>query len=232
MNGLLTNEFESKLGSRQGDPGSPTHFNVYINGLLEELKNSGLGIDIGQGTRISILVYADDMVLLAENEADLQTLIDIAGEWSRKWRLGINPTKTGVVHFHPKSVPETPIKFRIGEHEIELMHRYKYLGVTLDCHGQVDCIIEQLSGVASRALGAVISKSKDNYNLGFGSFSQLFDSCVVPILDYACGAWNVLSSVTQLTKLDRVQMRAGRFYCGLPKNAANMGVIGELGHHF
>ena len=48
-----------------------------------------------------------------------------------------------------------------------------------------------------------------------------------PILDYAAGAWSV--GITDCTKLDRVQLRACRFYLGLPKNATLLGIIGEMG---
>ena len=38
-------------------------------------------------TQISILLYADDMILLAKNETDLQYMLDAMNEWAIKWRL-------------------------------------------------------------------------------------------------------------------------------------------------
>ena len=229
INGYLTDELVSEIGSKQGDPSSPTHFNVYINPLFDALNSSGLGVKLGPGTTVCTLAYADDVVIFVETQEALQKLLKIVGDWSENWRLHVNPKKTNVVHFRPKGVCETQASFTIGEHCIQFASRYKYLGVTLDCYGQVEPMVEQLAGAASRALGAVIGKTCGNYDLGYQSYSRLFNSCVSPVLDYACGSWNVSTAPSLLLKLDHVQLRAGHFYCGLPKNAANMGVVGEMG---
>ena len=173
------------------------------------------------------MAYADDVVLFAESEEELQERMNILGKWCKKWRLNINASKSNVVHFRPRNTTETKTDFHIGEEKIAVVQTYKYLGITLDCFGRVDCIVTQLAGVGSRALGSVIGRCKDNYDLGYNSFSRLFDACVSPVLDYASGSWNTGSP--QCSTLDKVQMHAARFHCGLSKNTANLGVIGEIG---
>ncbi len=54
---------------------STTLINVYINDHAKEIKDLNIGISIGD-ISISILTYADDIVLLAENEKDLQCRLD------------------------------------------------------------------------------------------------------------------------------------------------------------
>ena len=39
------------------------------------------------------------MVLIADNEDDLQILLDIMKEWCSKWRLKVNIEKSNIVHF-------------------------------------------------------------------------------------------------------------------------------------
>ena len=51
------------IGVRQG-----------FNDLAIDIKNLGLGIPIGN-RKINILLYADDIALLAENECDLQKIL-------------------------------------------------------------------------------------------------------------------------------------------------------------
>ena len=62
---------------RQGDVLSPTLFNIFINGLSTELNSLRLGITLG-GDRILHLLYANDLTLMAENENDLETLLNCA----------------------------------------------------------------------------------------------------------------------------------------------------------
>ena len=40
-----------------------------------------------------LLLYADDIVLLAESAKDLQKMLDIVTQYSRQWRFRVNPKK-------------------------------------------------------------------------------------------------------------------------------------------
>ncbi len=67
VNNMLIGWFKMESGVKQGDKLSPIWFNISINGLANDVKSLNLGIDIG-GFGISILLYADDIVLLGESE--------------------------------------------------------------------------------------------------------------------------------------------------------------------
>ena len=89
INGVMSEWFESNQGVKQGDNLSLNLFSIYLNPLIAELKVSGVGVNIDDQT-VCILAYADDLVLLAENERDLQLLLDILNEWCHKWWLSVN----------------------------------------------------------------------------------------------------------------------------------------------
>ena len=105
-----TDYFDCPVGVKQGDCLSPTLFAIFINNLASEIKGSGVGIKINiedivgnvEITLINILLYADDIVLFAENEADLQFLINIVEIWCEKWRLEVNLSKTNILHIRAK----------------------------------------------------------------------------------------------------------------------------------
>ena len=65
--------------------------------------------------KIGILLYADDIVLIAENENDLQLRIDILNKWCKHKALNVNFEKTKIVHFRNPSVPPTNEIFLMGE---------------------------------------------------------------------------------------------------------------------
>ena len=69
VNNVLTKWFEVNNEVRQGNTLSPTIFAIYINNLTKEI-NLNLRINY----RLSILLYADDMVLIAITETDLQKI--------------------------------------------------------------------------------------------------------------------------------------------------------------
>src|SRR3954467_12281414 len=67
-------------------------FSLFINGLAREINEKGKGVDVG-GRRVRLLMYADDIVLLAESARDLQNMLDIVTGYSRRWRFRLNPKK-------------------------------------------------------------------------------------------------------------------------------------------
>ena len=77
INGLTTEWFDVKTGLRQGCPLSPLLFNCFVNDLAEKIKAIGKGISIDNGEKVCILLYADDVILLAESEDDLQAMLNV-----------------------------------------------------------------------------------------------------------------------------------------------------------
>lgn len=59
-----------KNGLSQGCALSPILYNFYVNNPAIKLNAMGLGVDIGNGEKLCILLYVDDIVLLTENETD------------------------------------------------------------------------------------------------------------------------------------------------------------------
>jgi hypothetical protein len=67
----MTEWFNVNSGLKQGCVLSPVLFNIFINSLVTDIKALDIGIDI-ESEKNCILLYADDIVLIAENENDLQ----------------------------------------------------------------------------------------------------------------------------------------------------------------
>ena len=84
--------------------------------------------------KLSILLYADDIILLAETESDLQSMLDSLTQWCLKWGLVINTAKSNVIHFRGISVPISKYFFRCGDQYLNYVSQYKYLGFILTEH--------------------------------------------------------------------------------------------------
>ena len=75
-NDIVSNRFNVNNGVRQGGVMSPLLFGVYMDGLLNKLKEQGKGCYMGQQL-CGAAGYADDMILLCPTSAGLRKMIDI-----------------------------------------------------------------------------------------------------------------------------------------------------------
>ena len=224
INNHCTDWFATNFGVRQGDPLSPTLFCLYINDLAEEINQCNSGIDIC-GEQVKILLYADDIALIADSEINLQVMLNRLHDWCRKWRLKVNINKTNVIHFRPKSQTQSNFEFKYGQHHIEYTNKYKYLGIILNEHLEYSIIAETLANSGKRALGSIYSKFRRIKGIGCNAYSKLYHTGVTPILDYCAGVWGN----NKFEKIDSVQNKAIRWYLGVHSFAPNLAIQGDMG---
>ena len=80
-NSSVSASFQVKNGVRQGAILSPSLFCVYLDCLLSQLRDAGLGCHIG-GTFLGAFGYADDVTLLAPSRQALQSMLSICEEFA------------------------------------------------------------------------------------------------------------------------------------------------------
>ena len=75
-------------------------FSIFIDGLAEEVKKIG-GARYGE-IEMSLLLFADDIVLVAENAKMLQKMLEVVYKYSTKFRFRFNREKSNVMIFGKK----------------------------------------------------------------------------------------------------------------------------------
>ena len=224
INGNRTDWFSTELGVRQGDCLSPTLFSVYINDLVHELKSSNLGIKIDENS-LQALLYADDIVLIADNPIELQLMLDIVHKWCNTWKMKINMKKTKIIEFRKKGKERSIAKLKLGNLVVEYCSSYKYLGVTFDEFLTFDDNHEILTGAGHRALRSLIAKFKNLEDMGIETFTKCYTTSICPVTDYGAEIWGY----TKYSSVDAVRLKAMRVFLGVHKFTALLFLEGELG---
>ena len=89
----------------QGCSLSPILFSVFINDLLIEVEEAGLGVQLNNGKSIAGLLFAEDFVGISDSSENLQKLIDVVHKFCNRWRLKANVSKCAEVVFSRSKVP-------------------------------------------------------------------------------------------------------------------------------
>ncbi|MFN7883799.1 MAG: RNA-directed DNA polymerase, partial [bacterium] len=194
LEGRLGRIFAAPLGVRQGDPLSPLLFGLYIDRfeqfVLQECPL--LGIELTDTQIVSLLLYADDLVLMAQSPEDLQVLLDVLHRFAVANHLTVNTQKTKVLAC---GAPNWRGHVSYGGRALPTVDDFVYLGVRFySCHhrqGTARLNMQSNLSKAKQALGALRSRSREIGMYNVSVLTRLFDSLVRSVLDYGCEVWGV-----------------------------------------
>ena len=125
MDNDITDWFNTITGVRQGCILSPQLFNILLQLVISTaIEDLVTGIKL-QGLNINNLRFADDIVLMAETEEDLQALVTKVHTTSKSFGLTINIGKTEVQTI---SRTNQPISICIQGEQLNQVQSFTYLG--------------------------------------------------------------------------------------------------------
>jgi Reverse transcriptase (RNA-dependent DNA polymerase) len=128
-------------GVKQGDPLSPLLFNLILEPLLLDLEKMA-GFSVGT-IRVSVLAFADDLFLLADDPGKAQALLHATETYLNKLGMSLAPEKSLAIYLRAANRSwwlEDP-ELRVGGVLIEAATsetRFRYLGGFLCPNGKVD----------------------------------------------------------------------------------------------
>ncbi len=96
FNTLVSSEFNRESARVQFCP--PLLYSVFVDDLLSQLDDCGLGAMVGS-VHCHSPMYADDLSLIADSHDNLQSLLDIVSRYASAWRYQINSSKSAVMVF-------------------------------------------------------------------------------------------------------------------------------------
>lgn len=114
-------------GVRQGGILSPFLFKFYIDDLIRDITAMEEGCMLGI-SRINIVVYADDIVLITSSLDEMGRLYTKLCLDIRDLKLQVNKDKTKCMCFGYVKKGDLSDKVKLGADELEIVKSYKYLG--------------------------------------------------------------------------------------------------------
>ena len=96
----LSTPFQCSRGVRQGCNLSPILFSLFISDLENHVSTTTAGSIPLTHTKLHLLQFADDLVLLSDSHDGLQKSLDILSEYCATVLLNVNRDKTKIVIFN------------------------------------------------------------------------------------------------------------------------------------
>ena len=202
-NGHYSDRFSILQGTRQGGLSSPMLYLLFINDLINELQQSGLGMFI-YDYNFSCPTVADDMCLVSFSKTGLDKMIQLCYQYACKWRFEYNHAKCAVVVFNEtvKQHKESNRVWKLGKDSITGKDKYTHLGSNLDKYMNIDdnvnMSISKLRGTYFSLMNCGIHENGISPLTSY----KMYKSLVLPKALYGCELWSDLSQA-QLLRLER-----------------------------
>lgn len=200
--GKMGDLFASLSGVKQGDPLSPTLFGVFIEALPEflnamhmrqaDLFHAGAS-PVDDAFALFYMLFADDLTLISRSKEHMQAMLDELSAYCQTTGMDVNITKSefmiiGSPQARAAASPPPPFSFR----GVPLRHvpSAKYLGVMLDCSGNMLALVQALVSSAQRCRFALQSRLK-LLDLTPALQIDLFNTVCRSVMTYGCQVWGV-----------------------------------------
>ena len=198
--------FTYNSGLKQGCILSPILFNIVLDTIIKNCRADWKPYNIGYWrmglVNVSELCYADDMVIIARTDIDLQHNMNRLCTELNKYNMNINRSKTKTMivgtteKFHQISVENIVL---------EQVNTYKYLGVIINSEGNNKDEINERTIKAGKMFNAIKTSFLGKKEIPEVTKVQVIKTVVKPILTYASESWTTTDR--QKSKLRATEMR-------------------------
>ena len=215
--GEETELFDVGTGVRQGCVLSPILFNYAIDYILNTALKDYSGVEVGRGVLATDLAYADDVVLLGANRAEVQAALSKVHATAAAVGLRINTAKSKVLRSLIPADDWQPLS--LEDVDLEDVESFVYLGSTMVPTGQGVAEVERRIGAARSAFGRLRRCLWSRREITSTTKGRIYQAVVRTILLYGCETWpmrvadqrrlevfdnDCLRSILHYRRLDRV----------------------------
>ena len=146
------------------------------------------------GRNITDLRFADDIDALAEEEQELETLVESLDKTCTRYKMEISAEKTKLMTSANGIQREIMVKGQV----MGTITSFKYLGAVVSDDGSKPEVLSRIAQ-ATVALTKLKPVWRDN-NISLGSKVKLMRSLVISIFLYACESWTLTAELEKRTQ--------------------------------
>jgi hypothetical protein len=146
---MFSDCFNLRTGVNQGSVLAPALFAVCINDVIKKCNASGLG---------NIVVYADDILLIARSCCNLQKLLDIVQDELVYLNLILNAQKCSCLRIGPRYKAPCAHLTCLDGTEISWVKQFRYLGIFIVSGRDFRCSADEAKRKFNRAANSIFGK--------------------------------------------------------------------------
>ena len=144
------------------------------------MKRTGLGVKVGNDV-LSVLIYANDVVVFSENHNDLQEMLNAVTDYGRDFDINFSKEKSQVLVVNGDD-SDSGRTWKLGGNKIRRTKEYKYLGIWLNEKGYERTKYERIAK-ASQLVGRLGSVTRFRVNM-YEVVRGLWKAMAVPSIMY------------------------------------------------
>lgn len=177
-----SNYFQTNFGIKQGCNISPTLFSLFIDDIHKYLL---VGVEVGE-LKVNVLMYADDLVLLAKSADSLRVMISRLEQYCDISGLTVNLDKSKIMIFRNGTGKYAANeRWYYKKKEIEIVREYTYLGFLVTSNLNFEKHLKRKAGEAKAALAVTWKRCIQNNLVSASTKYRIFQSTALMTLLYA-----------------------------------------------
>ena len=181
MNGSIGEWFRTTVGVVQRCLLSPTLFNIFLERIVSDDLEEHDGKVRIRVRNITNLRFVDDIDTLAEEEQELETLVESLDKTCAWYKMEISAEKTKLITNSANCIQR---EINVKGQKLGTITSFKYLGAVVSDNGSKPEIFSRIA-----APTAALTKLKPIWrenNVSLGPQMKLMRSLVISIFRYAC----------------------------------------------
>ena len=150
------------------------------------------------GVKVSIIMYADDLVLISKTKHGLQLGMNVLYEFCFANTLTVNTNKRKVMYVSKRNPASLPV-IHYNNMPLKWVDSFRYLGVNIHRTNKLSKGLKLIWHRAKKAQSTLDMHISSHPTVSLNHIFEFFDCLIKPVLTYGCAVWGS-GNIAQIEK--------------------------------